>query len=358
MAETVSNLGCDITIIGRKKADCIDSEEIPFRTKRFKMLFRRGFLFYKWFNIRLFFYLFFHKYDILVANDLDTLLPAFLVSKLKHIPLVYDSHEYFTGVPEIQKRPFVKSVWDLIERSIFPRLKYVITVSEPIASLYEKMYNVKPVVIRNFSKNADHITPFLRKQTGVADDDLLLIIQGTGINIDKGSEELLAAVKMTSGVSLLIIGSGDVVPELKRLAGEMNITDRVRFINSVPWETLIKYTKSADLGMCLEKDTNLNYKYSLPNKLFDYISAGIPVIVGELPETGKIIRETGCGMSICRITPENISSALSELKNNPARLANLKKNAVEASKKLNWEYESEKVKELYIEVLRHNGITA
>ena len=116
IAETVSSLDCEITIIGRKSGDCCDTDKIPFNTKRFKMFFKRGFFFYKCFNIRLFLYLLFHKYDLLVSNDLDTLLPNFLVSRLKHLPLIYDSHEYFTGVPEIQNRTFVKWVWKSIEK--------------------------------------------------------------------------------------------------------------------------------------------------------------------------------------------------------------------------------------------------
>lgn len=355
MAETVSNLGCEILIIGRKKSDCSYSDVIPFGTKRFRMLFKRGFLFYKFFNIRLFFYLLFHQFDLLVSNDLDTLLPNFLVSKLKRLPLVYDSHEYFTGVPEIKNRVFVKCVWELIEKSLFPRLKYVITVSEPIASLYEKMYNVKSLIVRNFSKNTDHIIAFTREETGVPENNLLLIIQGTGINIDKGAEELISAVKITDGVSLLVVGSGDVIPELKQQVNNLKIEHKVRFIPSVPWEILIKYTKSADVGMCLEKDTNLNYRYSLPNKLFDYIAAGIPVIAGELPETGRIISENGCGMVIDGVTPENISNALSDLKKNPDKLAELKSNAISASKTLNWEIESKKVTEFYKMIIIENG---
>jgi len=355
IAETVSRLGCEIIIIGRKSGACCDSDKIPFKTKRFKMLFKRGFLFYKFFNIRLFFYLLFRKYDLLVSNDLDTLLPNFLISKLKQLPLVYDSHEYFTGVPEIQNRPFVKWVWKTIEKSIFPRLKYVMTVSEPIASLYEKMYLIRPLVVRNVSKNADHITPYTREEISVATNDLLLIIQGTGINIDKGAEELIDAVNISDGVALLVVGSGDVVPQLKHQVKELNIGHKVKFIPVVPWETLMKYTKSADIGMCLEKDTNLNYRFSLPNKLFDYIAAGKPVIVSNLPETGKIISENSCGMIIGRVTPGIISNALSELKDNPVRLAELRRNAVATSAKLNWEIESEKVKEFYKKVINENG---
>lgn len=351
MAETVKGLGCEIIIIGRITAGCCDSETIPFRTKRFRMLFRKGFLFYKFFNIRLLSHLLFHKYDLLVANDLDTLLPNYIVSKLKGIPLVYDSHEYFTGVPEVQNRPFVKWVWKTIERSVFPYLKYVITVSEPIASLYEDEYHIRPVVVRNFSKSSSHVTPFSREELNVPLNDLLIVIQGTGINIDKGAEELINAVKITDGVSLLVVGSGDVITHLKQNVEILNLGGRVKFIPKVFWEELMKYTRMADAGMCLEKDTNLNYRYSLPNKLFDYITAGIPVVAGFLPETAKIIEDNNCGIVIPKVTPEEISKALKKLKDNRELLVRLRENAVIASESINWNCESAKVTELYKPIL-------
>ena len=351
IADTVSRLNCDITIIGRTSGDCSDSVSVPFKTMRFRMIFRRGFLFYKFFNIRLFFFLLFNNYDILVSNDLDTLLPNFLVSKLKRLPLVYDSHEYFTDVPEIKNRPFVKWVWKSIEKSIFPGLKNVMTVSEPIASLYEKRYHVRPQVIRNFSRNSTDIISFTRRELEISPADFLVIIQGTGINIEKGAEELIEAINILSGVALLIIGSGDVLPQLNKRVRELKLENQVKFIPQVPWEILMRYTKSADIGMCIEKDTNLNYRFSLPNKLFDYISAGIPVIASNLPETGKIIEENKCGRIINQVTPEDISSAISELRNNPVLLSELKRNAVSASEKLNWETESEKIKEFYNKIL-------
>ena len=132
----------------------------------------------------------------------------------------------------------------------------------------------------------------------------------------------------------------------------MKISDRVRFINRVPWEELMRYTKSADIGFSLDKNTNLNYRFSLPNKLFDYLSAGIPVIAGDLPEVTRIISENNCGTIISEVTPERISEAVRELLNNPEKLSLMKKNASLASEKLTWETESEKVKTLYERVLK------
>ncbi len=356
MAETVSSLNCEIIIIGRKRGICCNSDSVPFTTKRFRMLFKRGFLFYKWFNIRLFIYLLTHKFDILVANDLDTLLPNYLVSKVKGLPLVYDSHEYFTGVPELQNRPFVRWVWKSIEKALFPKLKYVITVSDSIAAKYEIEYGMRPLTVRNCSRKTGSIIPLSRIEIGVPPDHLLLVLQGTGINISRGGEELIEAIAKTQKVTLLIIGSGDAMADLKSKVDELKIYDRVHFIGKLPWNELMRYTKAADAGLSLDKNNNLNYAFSLPNKLFDYLSAGIPVIAGDLPEVSKIISENNCGIIIPEVTSDKITEAINELLTNPEKLILLRKNAVIASENLNWETESEIVIKLYKEVLRRKGM--
>ena len=352
MAATVTDLGCEITIIGRKSGICCENDEVPFRTVRFRMIFHKGFLFYKFFNIRLFFYLLFHNYDILVANDLDTLLPNFLISKLKRKTIVYDSHEYFTGVPEIQTRPFVKWVWKTIEKNIFPHLKYVLTVSDSIAKQYELEYGIRPLTVRNCSRSSQGITGYSKAETGLNPEDFLLILQGGGINVDRGGEELIEAISLVENVSLIVAGSGDVLNELQRRVEELKLSDRVKFVPKLPWSGLIRFTKSADAGLSLDKDTNLNYRFSLPNKLFDYISAGIPVIAGNLVEVSAIIKKYDCGLIIPEITPSAIADAISTLRNNRELLNRLKQNAVAAAEELTWEKESEKVKIFYRALLK------
>jgi hypothetical protein len=297
MAATVNKLNCEITIIGRRLGDCCDSNSIPFKTRRFRMLFNKGFLFYKFYNIRLFLYLLLNKFDLIVSNDLDTLFAGFIASKIKRINLVYDSHEYFTGLPELNHRPFVRWVWKSIG---------------------------------NCSRMSSDIKAFTRGELKTNSDSLLLIFQGSGINIDKGGEELIEAIKITENVLLLIVGSGDVISVLKKKVNALNLADRVIFISKMPWNELMGYTKSADAGLSLEKDTNLNYRFSLPNKLFDYISAGIPVITGSLPEIRK---------------------AIIKLRDNTDLLNKLKKNSVIASESLNWENESKIVTEFYKTIL-------
>jgi glycosyltransferase involved in cell wall biosynthesis len=347
IAATVASMGCDIVIIGRRSDDCSDSTSVPFTTKKIRMVFRRGFLFYAFFNIRLFTFLLFHKFELLVSNDLDTLLPNYLVSKLKKRPLIYDSHEYFTGVPEIQNRPFVKWIWKSIEKSVFPGLENVMTVSESIALQYEKEYGLKPVIVRNISPDSYEIIPFSRVEMKINENHLLLILQGTGINKDRGGEELIDAINITENVSLLIIGSGDLLQCLIEKVSNLGLTDRVKFIPKLPWNMLMRYTRSADAGLTLDKNSNMNYDFSLPNKLFDYISAGIPVIGSKIKEVAKIILEYRCGIVIPEVTPEEISKAIIKLRIDRSLLTELKLNSIIASKSLTWEKESLKVKDFY-----------
>lgn len=352
IAGEVSDLGCNVTIIGRRRGSCCTKSELPFRTFRFRMLFNKGFLFYSFFNIRLFFYLLFHNYDLLISNDLDTLLPNFLVAKLKRKSLVYDSHEYFTGVPELRGRKFVTWFWKSLEKRMFPHLKYVMTVSDSLALQYEKEYGVRPVTVRNCSLLSSGLKGFSRNEMGVKPGDLLLVFQGGGINIERGGEELIEAMRFTEDVTLIVAGSGDVIASLKNRVRDPGLSDRIIFLDMMPWNELMKYTRSADAGLSLDKDTNLNYRFSLPNKLFDYISAGIPVIAGELPEVAGIINKYGCGIIIPEITPEAICDALSTLKNDPELLNKLRQNAVNASEDLSWEKESEKLKRFYERVFK------
>jgi glycosyltransferase involved in cell wall biosynthesis len=354
IAGTVSKLGCDVTIIGRKRGDCCNSGLVPFTAKRFNMLFRKGFLFYMFFNIRLFFYLLFHKYDLLVSNDLDTLLPCFLISKLKGLPLVYDSHEYFTGVPEVQDRPFVKWVWKNIEKSIFPRLSNIMTVSDSIAIQYEKEYHIRPLTVRNCPVKVRNIIPFSREEIGVDPHHLMLILQGTGINADRGGEELIDAINLTDNVSLFVVGSGDVLDFMKKKVSELFLVSRVRFIPVCQLETLMRYTKTADVGLSLDKNTNLNHNFSLPNKLFDYIGAGIPVIASDLYEIRRVLTEHKCGILISEVNPGEISKAIIRLRDDRTLLSELKHNSLIASDTLNWSVESVKVEEFYATILHEN----
>ena len=347
--QTLTDLGFEVILTGRKMRSSPEMDDRPYKTVRMRLIAEKGPLFYSCFNIRLFFFLMFRKADLLVANDLDTLLPNYLVSKTKNIPLVYDSHEYFTEVPELVNRKKVQGVWKNIEKRIFPKLKTVITVNDSIAELYEKEYGIRPFVVRNISP--------ARKLNGVADrsslglpgDKYILILQGSGINIQRGAEEMVLAMQYVPDAILLIVGGGDVMGKLKKIVREKKLEDKVIFRPRQPYNELFRLTSAADLGLTLDKDTNINYRYSLPNKLFDYIQAGIPVLASPLPEIKKIISKYDIGDFIEGHEPETIATKVNEILADKELLKKWKKNVNFAASKLTWENEEQLLKNIFVE---------
>lgn len=176
----IESQGYDVLLVGRVLKSSQKMEARSYRTKRFRLPFEKGALFYACFNFRLFWFLLFRSSSILVANDLDTLLPNYLVSKLKRTKLVYDSHEYFTEVPELISRPKVKAVWERIERFVFPKLSYVSTVNHSIAQKYREKYGVSLKVIRNVSPRWNPTVIQSKKSLGIPEGKHVLIMQGAG----------------------------------------------------------------------------------------------------------------------------------------------------------------------------------
>jgi len=348
---TLVSLGFDVTLVGRRKKNSYLLPKRNYGMFRFSMLFEKGPLFYAFFNVRLFFFLLFKKTDLLFANDLDTLLPNYLVSRIRKIPLVYDSHEYFTGVPELTGRPMVQKIWKSIERAIFPKLKAVITVNQSIADLYRTEYHKELTIVRNIPETRPLNNIKNRNELNLPENKKIMILQGSGINIQRGSEEAVEAVKYIENACLLIVGDGDVLPLLKKYVAENKMEDKVIFIPKQSPENLIHYTANADLGLTLDKDTNINYRFSLPNKLFDYIHAGVPVLASPLVEIQKIITEYNIGCCIENHNPKHIAEKMQFMLADSPDRENWKKNLIFAAKQLNWEEEQKKL----IAVLQHHA---
>lgn len=351
--ESLVDMGFDVLLVGRKLSSSLPLNQRRYTCKRMKLLFSKGALFYMEYNFRLFLFLLFHRFDFLLSNDLDTLLPNFLVSRLKSKPIVYDSHEFYTGVPELQSRPAIQKVWKSIEKFIFPKLKYVITVNQSIAKLYTDLYGNSLAVVRNvpFRKTLPLVT---KKEMGLPEGKKIILMQGAGINIDRGAEEIIEALRILSSpdILFLIVGSGDVIPLLKKMVEEYKMADKVFFTGKVPMDQLVKYTILADVGLTMDKDTNVNYRYSLPNKLFDYIQCGVPVLTSNLVEIRNIIEEYKVGEVINNMDPLYLSKTISDLLNNESKLVEYKKNALKAAEELCWEKEKIKFEQVISNVVK------
>ena len=297
--------------------------------------------------MRLLLFLLFHRANLLLSNDLDTVLPTYFISRLKRCKMIFDSHEYFTETPELVTRPKVQRVWKRIEGFVVPKLDEMITVCDSIAELFREKYGVKCHVIRNIPPRKALPPKGDKQALGLPTDKHLLVLQGSGINIQRGAEELVQSMSLLDNCFLMIIGGGDVLPVLKQMVEELKISDRVRFFPRMPYQQMMAYTQLAELGFCLDKDTNLNYRFSLPNKLFDFIQAGVPIIASHLTEIEKIIRQYDLGLFIENHEPETIAVTIRKGLSDEAQREHWKQNLAVAARDLCWENEEQKLLEIY-----------
>ncbi len=341
---TLTEMNFNVILIGRKLKNSIPLDR-KYSTFRFKLLFNKGVLFYAEYNLRLFFKLLFTKKDILLANDLDTLLPNYLVSKLSNSPLVYDSHELFTEVPELIDRTFVKNTWLGIEKLILPKIKYSYTVCNSIANYYNSKYNTNFKTVRNLPFKTTH--NLNGKLSFNTNNHKIILYQGA-LNKGRGLELMIETMRHINNTIFVIIGCGDIEKELIQQVNELYLQEKVKFIPRITPEELQKLTPLADLGLSIEEDLGLNYRFALPNKVFDYIQAQVPVLVSDLIEMKQIIEEYNVGEVILDRRPIALANQITAmLQQNKDVYSN---QLLKASNGLIWEKESKLLIELFQEI--------
>jgi glycosyltransferase involved in cell wall biosynthesis len=329
---TLQGLGFDVLLIGRSLRDSPEVGQRPYRTHRMWLPFQTGPLFYASYNIALLWQLLFRRADLLLSNDLDTLPANFIASKMKGCSLVYDSHEYFTEVPELVARPRTKAIWERIEQMLVPRVRHAFTVSPAIAEAYRAKYGVQFQVVRNL--------PVLEEIETVTPASPPVILYQGAVNMGRGIDLAIRAMQHLDGAVLTIAGSGDVLGEMKSLAQELSLTDRVQFLGRLPFAELRTVTRSASIGISLEEDLGLNYRFALPNKLFDYLHAGIPVLTSDLPAMREVVETHGIGQVLHGRDPKALAKQLQAMLDERKQAA-WRTNCLSAAKQLNWQLEQQ-----------------
>jgi glycosyltransferase involved in cell wall biosynthesis len=340
VAHSCLNHGYDVWLIGRKLTNSLPLQ-LPFRFKRKRLIFKRSALFYAEYNIRLFFVLLFSKVDILLANDTDTLLANYLVSKIRNKKLVFDAHEIFPEVPELAHRPKVKKIWGKIEDWIFPHLKHCYTVCQSVADYYNNKYPINMKVVRNVPYFSIPFTEKLLDYSGKK----IILYQGA-LNTGRGLEWVIDAMPQVENAVLVIIGDGDIAKELKEQVNRLQLNEKVFFFGRISGSELHKYTPSADLGLCLLENRGLNYYYSLPNRIFDYLHAGVPVLATDFPEISNIVKTHNTGILINRYEPEYLAEILNDFFTKEFDT----KHFEEIAKRYCWEEEERVFNELFFAV--------
>lgn len=280
--------------------------------------------------------------DLICAIDLDTILPCYIISRLKKIKRVYDAHELFTEMKEVIKRPFTKRIWLGIEKICVPRFKNGYTVSGSIAGEFKKRYDVIYDVIRN--------VPLCNKETHMSFKDTFILYQGA-INEARGLEFLIPAMRSVNA-ELYIYGNGNFEIEADHLIKAYHLQDKVFIKPAVTPLRLKKITMEAYIGINLVENTGLNQYYSLANKFFDYINAGVPQLSMKYPEYENINNDHEVALLIKDLNESTIVEALNLLLSNQELYKRLQQNCYKAREVYNWEQEEKRLVIFYNNLFR------
>ena len=326
--------GFEVIVYGRELSSTIKVHR-AYKIIRQKHWFNNNFLFYAEYNSRLLWRLLFSKYNFIISNDLDTLPACFLGAKIKKSVLIYDCHEYFTEVPELQNRFLVRNIWRLIEQLFLPRVKYSTTVSQSIINEYKRKYGVNMGLLRNLPLLQK---PLESKKVNFPTTNKVVLYQGV-LNPGRGIKPMIKSLKYLKNVDLVIIGYGKVKNELVEFVKNENLKNRVHFLGRISHEKLYSYTRIADVGMVLEEPLGKSFEYSLPNKLFDFIHAEIPIIASPIKEVKKIVDTYEVGLTIDNHEPEHIAKTISKLLSDSKLRERIKVNQSQIKKQFSWENE-------------------
>jgi glycosyltransferase involved in cell wall biosynthesis len=279
--------------------------------------------------------------DCIGSIDLDTILPGYFISKIKKLKRVYDAHELFCEMKEIATRPAIYKVWKKIERYTVPKFINGYTVNQPIADEFKKMYGVNYEVIRNIA--------LLREINLTEKKEKFILYQGA-VNEGRSFETLIPAMKQVD-CKLIICGDGNFMQQAQTLVKENNLHEKVIFKGKIKPDELRVITQQAYIGVTLFDDAGLSNYYSLANRFFDYLHAGIPQLCVNYP----VYKEINDKYHIAALTDDtsekNIAATLNNLLVNEVEYKTLQQNCIAARQQLNWQQEEKKLIQFYKKLL-------
>ncbi len=293
--------------------------------------------------------------DVYHANDLDTLEICGSVAEKRNAKLVYDSHElwlessrYLTTTHPLNRIRLKK-----IEQKYISKANAVIAVTpmrgRKMQEMYPSMQNL--YIVENAPEKLPDLPGKgrLRSMINAAPDDIIALYQGV-LCPERGLEELLAAAELTQNPKLrfVFIGMDTLNGTLQQIAADKGLNNRVFFLPPVPSEELPEITIDADMGFILFRNTCLNHYYSLPNKLYEYMMAGVPIISSDFPELKRVLEEAESGITVNPDSPEEIAQAVEKLAASRSIRMKMKQNGRKAAlSRYNWEPQSEILRNLY-----------
>jgi len=350
--------GYEVVLVGWQRATSVPLGPQPYRQHRLRGFFQKGKLFYLEYNLRLLLYLLGQQADLWGCADLDAALPTWLRARLGGQPFAYDAHELFTEVPEVVHRPAVQRAWRWVERFIVPRAQLRYTVGPALAQVLEARYPGCPFgVVRNVPLGPTEAAEPIQvpiAPLAAPDGRPVLLYQGV-LNVGRGLEALLAAMPQVPA-RLVLCGEGDLSGQLRQQAEALGLlaSGQVEFRGYVLPAELRRLTTQATVGIMLLENSGLSYYYSLANKFFDYVQAGIPQLCIDFPEYRALCQQYAVAELVPDLAPATLVAALGRLlpQGQPgAHYQRLAAACRQARQQWTWQHEQQVLLRLYRQTL-------
>lgn len=308
--------------------------------------------FYLKFSLILSYRLLFTKAELIFAEDVYTLPFVVLFAKLKKAKVCYDSREIYAHIAGLSKRKNVQAFWKWIEKSFIKCVNVILTTGELDSIFIEKEYNLKgTIVIRNLPLAKEISESFdFRDYFKLSKDKKILLYQGV-ILPGRGLSLIFDVMNYLKDCVLIILGDGEYREYYQTVVREKKLNDKVFFFGKIKQEELLKYTSGADIGLAIIENISLSYFYALPNKMFEYIYCGLPVIASNLPQMKAVIDGYQVGLTVNAENHEEIIDAINLLVNDEEQRNKFIANCRTASLELNWGNEIKKLF-LFLETMK------
>lgn len=282
--------------------------------------------------------------DIYFAADFFSLPAVVLAGKIRRSKIFYDSREIYTQLPFHDDKPGIKKVYTILEGFLIKRVDCIFTTGEMDSEYLKKLYSLKETfLLRNLPLTKTNLLPVdYHMKYNIQKDAIIILYLGIVVK-GRGLEIYFKTIQKMNNLYLIILGGGEHFQFYKSLANEMKITERIIFVGKVEQDKILNYTAGAFAGLSIIDNISTNNYYALPNKLFEYIMSGIPVIVNDLPQMKRIVEEYGVGDVTQEMNEDELIKILTRWKENEELYSSLKSNCLRASKVLNWENEFDKV---------------
>ena len=281
--------------------------------------------------------------DVIHANDLNALIPAYAASRELKCRLVYDSHEINTDNYTGKKNLLLKAYYKSLESRLVHKVDLMISVSHAAADYFAREYHIrKPMVITNCALASENVSQPVEKNEGFEVLNHGVFYAGRGYDLMVEAAPLL---KECPEVKLALRGFGKIENQLHKRAEELNATN-VIFYPKVKVEELIPLAAGSMVGVAITEPVCLNFKLSVSNKLFEYAAAGLPVVMSDIPEHRYLNEKYGIGVIMKENTPACFAQAVKKMYRDREFYDACAKGARRMSDEVNWENEFSKLIEI------------